>query len=197
MGIFVAVDLGIRGCGISAFDATTERKLIACDYIRNPIKAGNGPFEAAMMAHEVSLWLSDLEQLTKVKAAKVPGQPAGLLCMEWPRIYQRGDNRTKGDPNDLRCLWSVGGAIAALSPNYEFKTVEPAGWKGQTTHAAIEVRVASRLDVVESQVYELGLRSGGKTFGHNVTDAVGIGLHLVGRFDKVRIIHRESRETTN
>jgi hypothetical protein len=113
------------------------------------------------------------------------------LCFEWPRIYQRGDNRTKGDPNDLRPLWAVGGAIACRLSEFLPYTVEPAGWKGQLTHEAVEFRVEGRLDDAEAAVYKAALKAAGKTYGHNVTDAVGIGLYFVGRFDKQRVIHRD------
>jgi hypothetical protein len=174
----LALDPGIRGCGVARF---ADDRLVWCAYVKNPMKKGTGPAACASM-------VGALLHLTT----------AGTydnIVVEWPRIYQRGGGKSKGDPNDLRDLCGVSAGLACYYRGLSISHVEPAEWKGQLPHEAVELRVLQHLSPQELgpdelEAYKEGLKSGGKTFGHNVTDAVGIGLHALGRFEPVRIIHR-------
>lgn len=181
MGIVVSIDPGIRGTSAAVF---SDAKLIACAYVENPAKAGSRIAEAALVAEETGDW---------IRSHRVH---VDALWIEWPRVYQAGGGRTKGqDPNDLRALCAIGGAIAVMFlESTRVCTVEPHAWKGTMTKDVTAVRVLSKLRAEEKSIMAAAHREVAASLRHNITDAVGIGLYGVGRFDRARVIHRESDE---
>lgn len=174
--MLLSVDPGIRGVGAAIF---RDGHLYRCDYVRSPARAGAGPRECALVAWEVRTWVgTGTEIVTEI-------------VFEWPRIYARGGGRSKGDPNDLRALCGVDGAVAAIFDRAESKFVEPAEWKGQKSHEAVETKVETALDAVEVAIWQAARDRAGKTLEHNVTDAVGIGLKALGRFERKRVFARD------
>ncbi len=174
----LALDPGIRGCGLACF---SDDRLVWCAYIKNSMKKGTGVVACVSMVEALVNSIADAA--------------IDKLVVEWPRIYQRGGGKSKGDPNDLRDLCGVSAGLASHYSDIEIAHVEPSEWKGQLPHEAVEMRVLQRLSPqelgpIEMEAYQKGVKSGGKTFGHNVTDAVGIGLFALGRFAPTKIIHR-------
>ena len=167
--ILVAVDPGIRGCGVATFN---EGKLVRAAYVKSHAKTGNGPGACRGMANAVRDWL---------------GPAAGTLVFEWPRVYASRirAGQTKTDPNDLLALCGVDGALAALYPYATAECYAPSDWKGQIPKPKtgdpyiVETRIRSRLDLTETAAAEAGAVPA--SLAHNVWDAIGIGLHHLKR----------------
>lgn len=163
----LAVDPGIRGCGVAAFDGG---RLLHAAYVKSRYATGNRAEEAADMARAVARWCSDL--------ALSPRE----LVVEWPRVYadmiRRGSKHVAGkDPNDLLPLAGVDGALAALFVGCRATSYAPSEWKGQMPKEVCHARTRLRLDSAEVVIY-VGLT---KVLDHNARDAVGLGLHHLGR----------------
>lgn len=125
----------------------------------NSPAVGRGPAAWNQMALAVAHWVAGF-----------------LAVIEVPRIYPRGDQR-KGDLNDLLEVAGVVGAIAGRAHNVI--GVYPADWKGQVPKNVMNKRVLGLLSAAE--------RSRITSFDHNALDAVGIGLHHLGRLNRKRV----------
>lgn len=162
----IAVDPGLRHSGIAHFAGglLSSAQLLVLD---TNLKAR--PTLAARMAGKI------LES--------VPSDFNGcdLVC-EYPVVYG-GAGQRRGDSNDLVALGGVGIALLALGLHTgTFGAVtlyEPRQWKGQVPKDVMGRRILSRLRTEETErILQYGARQ------HNVTDAIGIGLKLLGRLDK-------------
>lgn len=104
------------------------------------------------------------------------------VVIEKPRIYPHGAQR-KGDLNDLLDLAEVVGACGASFTHT--RTVYPRDWKGTVKKEVMTARIEDRLRGFEQlRVTRVGAKD------HNTLDAVGIGLHVLGRLAPKRVIHR-------
>ena len=178
MSTILSIDPGIRGVGVAVW---RHGRLHAAAWVQNPCSTGSGPREAAEAARAVHVHCG-LARLD-------------TLVLEYPQIYSRGGGRTKGDPNDLLPLAAVDGALAALFPEAAVVYFTPSVWKGQvdkpkSVHEeyAIERRVRERLD--ESELLRI-VWPGNKKHRWDVVDALGVGLHHLGRFERKRVFARE------
>lgn len=162
----LAVDPGLRACGCAVF---SDGALVAASYVCSTLGR-----ETAAQA---------------VATARAVAAYAQRLCgvvdevaLEWPVVYATRIRRglAGADPNDLLGLAAVDGAVAALvgAPSV---TYAPREWKGQMPHGALEARVRSRLDAGELRVLNDAVAALPASKSHNVVDAVGVGLHQVGR----------------
>lgn len=170
--MLIAIDPGIEGCGIAVF---SDGKLI---------RAELGKSRAPSDCHD-DLARAEYAAL----AVMMPFGDVTELVIERPQIYTAG--RGKGDPNLLVPLAAIAGAIAVRADAKHVTWLYPRAWKGATPKPKrgesyiIERRVRERLDP-----FELGnIREAG-ALSHNVYDAIGIGLHHLGRFAKKRVIAR-------
>lgn len=159
----LSLDPGIRGSGVALFN---DGKLVACDYVKNPVKKGNDLEAIRSMALAVGRWTA------------TDNLDVGALVCEYPQIY--GPAFSKGDNNDLLALAGVGSALAALYPDVPVTTVLPREWKGQVPKETMHGRIRGRLDGSEADVWHAAEKRGGALF-HNTADAVGIGLWHLGR----------------
>lgn len=168
--VLLAVDPGIRGCGVAVFEAT---KLVHASYVRNPVREGTGAGPAASMAS----WIVGSTSAWKPNA----------LALEWPRVYARmiREGKSKGDPNDLLGLAAIDAAVAALLAPAIATCYAPSDWKGQMTKEACHLRIQKRLVDREAFVAAEGASEAG-ALAHNMWDAVGIGLHHLGRLAPIR-----------
>ena len=171
----VSLDPGARACGGAAFRGG---KLVSAGFVKAdpPAKvvgaASARAGGAALMAGAFVRW--------------VDGRQVRDVAVEWPRVYagaiRRGES--KADPNDLLALAASSAAVAtALSRECGVEVVAsycPSEWKGQLPKDVCDRRVRSRLDAGEAAVLDLACVRAGK-LAHNVVDAVGIGLHHLGR----------------
>lgn len=162
----VAVDPGVRGCGVSVFG--TGHRLAWAGYVKNPAPSGMGISEAIHMAHAVR------------SAVLEVGIPSALM-IEVPRIYTAG--RQKGDQNDVLAVAGFAYAIAMRFEAVPVFQVYPREWKGTGDADVLIARIPGMLD--EGERYAVKLP--GKTLAHNVWDAVGLGLYACDRlkFKKV------------
>lgn len=175
------LDPGIRDCGIALLHGQNVQwgKLV-----RNPVREGNDYAACRSMALAVFVIFPRLDE----------------LVIEFPRIYTAGkqvkrdsEGRARStDPNDLLPLVGVGAALAALMPDTRVITRYPDEWKGQMGKIPMNIRAMGRLSADERKLVEAKDPDPAKPHdkGHNVWDAVGIGLHHVGRLDRVRIYPR-------
>jgi hypothetical protein len=156
----LAVDPGIRGCGVAFF---VDGRLHSAAYVKNPLRSGNRAREAAAMAEAAHRWVAllDVEE----------------LAVEWMQVYW-GDEKDK-DPNDLLALCGIGAALAAVT-GAETTSYLVTEWKRTLKKEPCHARIRLRLDPREKEVAAAAVRAAG-SLGHNVLDAVGIGLHHLRR----------------
>ncbi len=163
----LALDPGIRGCGVALF---AEGRLVACDYVKNPVTKGDDFDAIVAMGRAVRDW--------RWVGATMLGSGHGFdLVAEYPRIYTAA--KSKGDNNDLLPLVGVGAAVATFASSAV--RVFPDTWKKQLPKDVCHARIRSRLDAGELVLLEAAAKRA-KSLAHNMVDAVGIGLHHVGRF---------------
>lgn len=169
--ILLAVDPGIRGCGVALFD---EDRLLLTNaaYVENTCKAGNRANECADMAAHVISW-------GKSVRTGFPVDYINTIVLEWPRVYatriRMGE--TKADPNDLLALAGVDAAIAAHM-HLGAISYAPSEWKGQVPKDVMGKRILARL-TDEERALVMAVKPASKR--HNTIDAVGLGLHHLGR----------------
>jgi hypothetical protein len=171
--ILLSVDPGIRGTGLAVFSGDDHR-LFEATYLESPCTRGSGAAEAGTMASWVRGWIT---------------YDPTELALEWPRIYasriRAGDS--PGDPNDLLALSGVDAALAALFWPAPATSYAPSDWKGQLTKEACHARIMTRLDSSEARIVSAATALA-KSKAHNVLDAIGIGLHHLGRLARKRVI---------
>lgn len=160
--VVLAVDPGIRACGAALFAADGvlwKAALVRCSTdVSVP-----APARCEAMAWEASQW---------------GGVDREVLALEWPQVYRAGRGKRGADPNDLLLLAGVCGALAA-HVRCDVVAVLPREWKGTLPKEIACAHVYARLAPGERKVVDaLGLP---KSSIHHVLDAVGIGLHVVGR----------------
>lgn len=162
--VVLAVDPGIRGCGVALF---VEEKLVACAYVANSCRTGALAREAAAMAVKISEWVEAFEADNHYLR----------VVVEWPQVYQGG--KQKGDPADLLPLAGIGAALGVLCPS--IRTVLPREWKGQVPKDVMGRRILSKLTPEETGIVDACAVI--KSLKHNVVDAVGLGLFDADRLD--------------
>jgi hypothetical protein len=184
----LAIDPGTRGCGAAFF---VDGSLCVAAYVPNPVKKGSGPGECARMAQAVVDWCATWPSNVYVVDA---------LALEIPQIYSRG--KSKGDPNNIMPLFGVVSAIAALHPMATVEWERPRGWKGNTPKPdsakakyVIKERVIERLSERELDLVAWPSLNKNTDVARkqdfDVADACGIGMHILGRFERVRAFARE------
>lgn len=166
MRVFAAVDPGARGCGVAVFD---DGFLTSAAYVRNAVAGDLRAAGAAAAARAVVEWLV--------------GRDVEGVVVEWPRVYAARirEGRRGADPNDLLCLAGVGAAVAAVLGGLPTASYAPSEWKGQLPHEACRRRVEGRLFPSELHLLKQADAAAGASLAHNVWDAVGVGLHHLGR----------------
>lgn len=113
--------------------------------------------------------LADGERLKPIR-----DDEAFVVC-EFPFVYPGG--RGKGDGNSLLSVAKIAGRLTALVPEDRLKFVYPRSWKGTVDKDVMCKRILDRLSDQEKRC----LPKLPKSKMHNVIDAIGIGLHELGR----------------
>jgi hypothetical protein len=157
MNTLIAIDPGLNGCGFALFRAGLLERAA---YVKNVERTGNKPQD---MALGLTLYVSTYKLATDDK----------VVC-ELPQVYTQ--DKLKGDPNDLIYLALV---VGALVFQFGAKTIKPREWKGQLPKEVCNNRVRSKLSLYEIEAIDTRVPA---SLRHNVLDAVGIGLHELGRF---------------
>lgn len=162
----VAVDPGLRGCGVAVFYAGL---LTWASYVRSPEKTKRGGAAWIAMGGAVAEALG-----RKLGPINYPGS---VGYVEYPQQYD-GAGHT-ADRGDISELTAVAGGLALVLRGYcaEVRTPKPREWKGQTPKEIHVARTARKLSAAEMATLEPCPES----LRHNVLDAVGIGLWALGR----------------
>ena len=164
----VAVDPGLRGCGVALFKGGT---LLRAAYVKNNAE-GRGYNAHVGAANAVRLWLYPTPMIDE-------------LVIEFPRVYP-GSAQQKGDLNDLLDVAGVGAAISAavrlseMPVGSRVEHVFPSDWKGNVPKETMTERIRRSLTDEERRAIEKCPAS----LMHNTLDACGIGLYKLGRLNK-------------
>lgn len=160
--VLLAVDPGIRACGAALFLRST---LVNAALVRSSASVeDSAPLRCAGVANAVRRW-----SWTYVD----------LLIVEWPQVYRAGRVKRGADSNDLLLVSGVCAALATVYRHVPTRAVLPREWKGTLPKEVACERVIGRLSPDERAVVDV-LRLPKSSVNH-VLDAVGIGLHILGR----------------
>lgn len=152
----LAVDPGIRGCGVAVFDGAT---LVWAGYVPNPLTTGDGLEEVRRVGYAV------------LAAAYLRGSPPWRVVVERPQVYFG----TKSNPNHLLNLTAIAGVIVGRGQGLEsVDWVLPRVWKGNVSKEETETLVQQVLGPNE-------LARVTRVESHDAWDAIGIGLYDLGR----------------
>lgn len=111
-----------------------------------------------------------------------------LIRIEFPRIYAAA--KQKGDQNDLLHVARAAGhaEAGAVRAGAAYALVEPREWKGTIAgDTFIEERIKPAIEVGETSRISF---PSAESLHHNVYDAIGIGLHAVGRLNPRKVYPR-------
>lgn len=158
--MLLTLDPGSKVCGLALFDGTE--------------------LQTAWLARTKGDWFEMARACYLSVVARTHPDKVGTLVIEKPQIYVQ--SRQKGDANDLIPLALVEGALAAFLTPSSIHEYKPAQWKGQVPKEVQIERIKSRLTAAENKRVE----KTPKSLMHNIFDAVGLGLHHVGRRGKGR-----------
>jgi len=180
--VLVALDPGLRECGVAVFDLDNG-ELLAAGMPENPERKARGLAAWARMAAAVVRYVSEL--LDPLRSAGTLGSVS--VASECPQVYTAG--KSKGDPNDLIELAGVVGRVAGGLGATSERSYLPREWKGTLDGDVMVERIRSRVDErpVERSRVQLP-RAQDKH--HNVWDAIGVGLHVVGRLAPRKVFPR-------
>lgn len=178
MHVVFAVDPSVRSPGAALF---VDTRLVRAGRVKLVVKT---------YLSEGERWQHVADQLDDWLGTAVPS----LIVYERPQVYAA--SKSKGDPNDLVPLAAIGAAVVAMQCarrriNYpEIMTPTPAEWIGQlpkmTRGKALAspraIRIMSRLSEAEKALVP---------DQHDAIDAVGLGLHALGRLGVRRVFTSE------
>ena len=159
----ITIDLGLNGCGVASFPLGGLDLYEAC-YLRRIDGSAPKPYQMAWTI------FSNIRHFTSSR-----------IIVERPRIY----TRMKGDPADILNLLEVGATLQGMLGR-PVEWIEPHQWKGSVDADVMTERIRSRLTKEELGRIEPCPAS----LTHNVLDAVGIGLAVLGRLKRKRVVHR-------
>ena len=159
------LDPGLRGSGFAYF-AGGELRHAA--YVKNEHEGRGPPAHRAMARAVYPKLLSN-------------GQ-SPVCLVEFPQVYPDMQH-VKGGLNALNDLLDVAGvaaAVAAVCPShYSVRFFLPREWKGTIAKDIMTERIRRSLTERERRcIVSVGSKD------HNTLDAIGIGLHALGRLNK-------------
>lgn len=154
--MLVSLDPGAKVCGLALFE--------------------DGELASAWLAGTNKHWVQMALNAYQSVVDRVVPEVMREVAIERPQVYRQ--RFQKGDPNDLITLSLVAGAFAgSFIPGAAVSEYKPREWKGQVPKPAMQKRIESRLS--EEELSRVSWPA--KSYRHNVWDAIGIGLHHVGR----------------
>lgn len=172
MGFLLAIDPGVRGCGIAA---GADSRILAAGYVigEKETRIVRAPAWLAM-ADAVVRWVEDLSMGERFFRE-------ADLAIELPQVYRgshQAADKSKVNPNDLIDLAAVVGAVTA-SLRRPTRVYLPAEWKGQVPKEIVHERARAKLSMEELLFIKDGAPRA--SLAHNMWDAVSIFLKHVGR----------------
>lgn len=157
MGRLVSIDPGTRFTGYAWFE---DKRLVDCGVLK-----AKGLYPMLIKCREY------------FKERETPlhyGMP--LTIIEKPQVYTQ--RKMKGDANDLITIALVAGYCASFFEKSEF--VLPRTWKGTVDKDMMCTRVQNRwMNERERELLES--KRIPKSYVNNTLDAIGIGMHHLGR----------------
>lgn len=172
----VAVDPGLNACGVSIFNEDARLELAA--FVENERDAAvDLPTRWEGMALAVGAFIA--------RASAKWSHVDRTMVVEMPKVYPAA--RQVGDQNDLMNLVGVVASIVNLNMSERRRLLYPRDWKGTLDANDMIERVKGRLSPTEHRRVQLPTAA---SLQHNVWDAVGIGLHVVGRLELRKVIAR-------
>lgn len=174
--MLLTIDPGIRGAGAAIYRLDSG-ELVSAAYCKSPLKTGNQAAECRAVAMAVCQWVDE---------AGYSDEHITQIAVEWPRMLPPGQQR--GDQNDLPALAAVSTAVTIAFPAVEVKSLYPRDWKGTVAPDVMTMRISNRLSEHEATRVQWHGKARDPRCGvmHNVFDAIGIGLWVLGRLDRAR-----------
>ncbi len=155
--LMVAIDPGMRGCGVALFrDGLLEQGTYVAGHDN---------------AQRSAAWLAMVGAVRDFIGAR----RVSHLVVELPQVYIQA--KSKGDPNDLIQLAAIVGGLCVVFEGAPQKIYLPAEWKGQVPKEIVHARAMQRLS--DDEQGRISCRK--KALMHNAKDAVAIGLKFLGR----------------
>lgn len=183
--IVVSIDPGLRGCGVAAWG---NGELHDARYVPGEPRGEALAEVVEATAFAVGTWLGALRRRAEhaahpggaVPLGYAPGWDRVQVIIECPQTY--GGRASQGDANDLIGVSMVVGAIGAHLGE-PWIAVRPAAWKGQvpkkTKHKTNPIELRCRAKMTAAELCRVYLPKSKVNLGHNVWDAIGIGMwHL-------------------
>ena len=181
-GELLALDPGLNKPGVALFRGG---KLVAAERVKIDPEYKDMPFaeRCGRVAADILRWGAGHDMNPRT------------FAYELPQFYDSRKRKTKGDPNDLRCLIAIAHDVAgalrllqlARGVSLTVLAFEPSQWTGNVPKATTGdpwssprgQRVGSRLSHDEAQAV---------VSSHDAIDAVGVGLFAMGRLDLMRVL---------
>ena len=170
MTTLIAVDPGLRGCGVAA---GIDKQVTAAAYVIS----GADPTD-----RRAYLWG---EMAVAVRAWALYNGMAGRdecqLVIELPQVYKASHQRGQKIGTNPQDLIELAAVVGGITERLNLKTTVylPAEWKGQVPKSIVHDRARARLSPTELVVVQKGLPRA--SLAHNVWDAVSLYLRHVGR----------------
>lgn len=122
------------------------------------------------------------ERIDQIVNALVPNCPYDPtdLAIEFPMVYGRPPKGTNS--NDLIAVAAVAGAILRTFNWVTERTkiyCPPRQWKGTIKKEVMIERIKKLM--TEEELESFSAKKYSETYAHNVLDAIGIGMHYLGR----------------
>lgn len=176
MTTLVTLDPSIRAPGVAVFvDGVLKR----AGGLTVPFDEETRAERCALAVATIMVWLH--------QESPFPAFGCEFAC-EWPVIYPVGSTGATARPNDLFGLAGVSAGVAVVLRASKVASYLPREWSCGTSkvlqHKQAHTsprgrRVMGRLSPAERALVP---------FNHDAVDAIGIGLHHLGRFDPKRVL---------
>ena len=179
--VVISIDPGLRHMGIALFVDST---LVKCALLKAPGK-DKGVSAWSRIAYEAKKFvLCDDSWQRMIQSQTFTSLESGLAVVsEYPQSYSA--EHQKGDQNDLIELAGVVAYTLGSIEAGEKVTYLPRDWKGTVLKDVMCQRIVGRLGDSEREL--VGLAND----DHNVLDAVGVGLHYLGRLAPKKVFLHE------
>ncbi len=174
--MLLTLDPSINSCGVALFDGD---RLVDAGVVTHKAPKGTDMLARVLaISRGVQDWISFRWVLVYDLAA------------EWPDVYK--PEKSEGSPRDLVPLAGVCSAVAALLAPDTVTSYFPAQVWGQVKKIKTvkDCKSSPRAKKILRRLSGDELKVWDSVKYHDTIDAIGIGLHHVGRFDRVRVFGR-------
>lgn len=165
----IAIDPGFRDCGVAVFRDGT---LVRCDHVKSKATGLVEAIQFSQTADAVMEFVSDVVEDGHFD-----------LAIEYPQQYANSPAPRESVQKLVGVIGALAARVQATSCGLSVRvtTYKPREWKGQVPKEIMFDRILSRLNEDENET----LPALSKTRLSHVYDAIGIGLHHLGRLKNV------------